>query len=107
MALESSVRSGKDPPVVVDTAGPWGFGIRCFGGGDCCSLLVVAPVTSTVVGASGIEPAPRGSGDSSSLMSGRFSGSCSGSVDGGNLPTNLIAPISHLVRSGIFERNES
>ena len=47
------------------------------------------------------------SGDSSYSMSRRSSGSCSGSETGGNLPTNLIAPINHLVRYGMDERKES
>ncbi len=106
-AWKSSVRSGRDPNVVVDVVGPEGLGFKCFGEGGCCSLSAVAPAPSAVVGASGMEPAPGGSGDSSSSMSGRFSGSYSGSVYGGNLPTSLIAPISHLVRSRIVERNKS
>ena len=104
-AWESSVRLGRD--VVVDAAGPCGFGFRCFGGGGCCPLSAVAPAPSAIVGASGMEPVPGGSGYSSSSMSGRFSGSYSGSTDGGNQPTNLIAPISHLMRYGIVEREKS
>jgi hypothetical protein len=83
--------------MVVDTAGPWGFGFRCFGGGGCCSLSAVALAPSDVVGASRMEPAPRESGDSSSSMSGKFSGSYSGNADGGDLPTSLIAPIGREV----------
>jgi len=105
VAWESSVRSGRD--VVVDVAGPWGFGFRCFGGGGSCPVYAVAPASSDVVGASGMEPVPGESGYSSSSMSGRFSGSYSGSTNGGNLPTSLIAPITHLVRYGIVERKES
>jgi hypothetical protein len=93
--------------VVVDAAGPEGFGFPCFGGGGCCSRSAVAPAPFIVVGASGMEPAQGGSGDSSSSMSGRFSGSYSGIADGGNLPTSLIAPIGHLMRFGIAERKES
>ncbi len=35
VAWESSVRSGRDPNVVVDAAGTWGFGLRYFSGGRC------------------------------------------------------------------------
>jgi hypothetical protein len=92
---------------VVDKAGPVGFGLRYFNGGGYYSLFVVAPVPSGVLGAVGMEPALDGSGDSSASMSGRFYGSYSGSAIGGNLPTILMAPISHLVRFGIDERKES
>jgi len=57
-AWKSSVRSGRDPNVVVDVAGPWGLGLRCFVGGGCCPLSAVAPAPSVVVGASEIEPVP-------------------------------------------------
>ncbi len=111
VAWESSVRSGRDPNVVIDAAGPEGFGFRCFGcgGGEGgrCSLSAVAPAPAAVVGAREMEPAPGGSDDFSSSMSGRSFGSYSGSVDGGNLPTSLIAPISHLVLSRIVERKEN
>ncbi len=105
VAWESSVRSGGD--VVVDAGIPWGFGFRCFGGGGCCPLSAVASAPSAIVGASGMEPVPGGSGCSSSSMSGRFFRSYSGSTYGGNLPTSLIAPINHLLRFGIVERKES
>ncbi len=87
MAWESSVRSGRDPTVVVDAAGPEGFGLRCFNGGGCCSLSAVVPAPANMVGASGMEPAPGGGGNSSSTTSGMYSRSCSGSDDGGNLST--------------------
>jgi hypothetical protein len=106
VAWESSVRSGRDPNVVIDVARPWGFGLRCFGGGGSLPLSTVAPAPSTVVDASGTEPALRGRGSSSFFMSGRFSGSNYGGGTGGNLPTSLIAPISHLVRFGRVERKE-
>ena len=107
VAWESSARSGRDPNVVEDAAGPWGFGLRCFGGGDCYLLSAVATAPSVVMDASGIEPVPGGSGCSSSSMPGRFSGSYSGSGTGGNLPTSLIAPVGHFVRYGTVERKES
>ena len=101
MAWEFSVRSGRDPNVVVDAAGP------CFDGGGSRPLSAVAPAPSAVVGASEIEPCPGGRGNSSSSMSGRFSWSDSRSGTGGNLPTSLIATINHLVRSEIVEQKES
>ena len=82
--------------MVVDAAGLEGFGFRCFGGEGRCSLSAVAPAPSAVVGASGMEPDPGGSVDSSSSMSGRFPGSYSGGDDGDYLPTSLIDPINHL-----------
>ena len=33
VAWEFSVRSVRDPNVVVDASGPWGSGFRCFDGG--------------------------------------------------------------------------
>jgi hypothetical protein len=107
VAWESSVRSGRDPNAVVDAAGPEGFGFRCFSGRGLYSLSTVAPAPVAVVGASGMEPATGGNGDSSSSMSGRVSRPCFASANRGNLPTSLIAPISHLVRSRIVERKES
>ena len=106
-AWESSVRSGRVPDEVVDVGGPSGFGLRCFDGGGSRPLSAVAPAPSVVVGASGIEPCMGRGGNFSSSMSGRLFGSDSGSGTGGNLPTCLIAPISHLVRYGIVERKES
>ena len=80
--------------MVVDAAGPEGFGFRCFGGGGYCSLSAVAPAPSDVVGSSGMEPVLGGSGDSSSSMSERFCGSYSGSteyqLDSSHQPFNAL-----------------
>jgi len=59
LAWESFVRSGQVPNEVVDVAGLLGFGLRCFDGGGSRPLSAIAPASSVVVGASGIESFPR------------------------------------------------
>ncbi len=90
------MRSGYEPTVVVDVAGPMEFSLRCFRGGDVLPSLQLR-MSPYYVRCGWYEAFPGGKWGFLHLDVGKFysSGSSAGGEIGGNLPTSLIAPISH------------